>query len=59
MPVLFVSFLKPTSQEEEVVNKYQEQYERFVSLLIYVSDLEYFTRLLSYIGRFARCCWRC
>ena len=47
MPVLFVSFLKPTSQEEDVVNKYQEQYERFVSLLIYVSDLEYFTLPLS------------
>ncbi len=43
----FFSLLTLASQTEEVVNKYQEQYERFVSLLIYVSDLEYFTRPLS------------
>jgi hypothetical protein len=43
----FFSLMTLASQEEEVVNKYQEQYERFVSLLIYVSDLEYFTRPLS------------
>ena len=43
----FVSLLTLASQEEEVVNKYQKQYERFVSLLIYVSDLESFTLPLS------------
>jgi hypothetical protein len=59
--VVYVCFysplLSPSSQEIENVKKYQEQYERFVSLLIYVRPLSHFTRLMSFISRCARYCW--